>query len=93
MKLIETRKQWVDLGVQTQACLVLRATCGPEGSAVALWLYVHNCNNLGGIITSYDQTSGMMIQCISALEIRYGVFFGLKSSGFDTQVFRMTSGS
>ena len=82
MKLIEIRKQWVDLGVQTQACLVLPETCGPEGAAVALWLYVYNCNNLGGIISSYDQTSGMMIQCISALEIRYGVFFGLKFERF-----------
>ena len=61
LKLSHTKDQWVDLGIQTDACLVLPETCGPEGAAVVLWVKIHLCS---GIISSFGDTTGFMIYCL-----------------------------
>ena len=61
---MDTNKQWVDLGVQTQACLVLPETCGPEGAAVALRLYHRSCDDDGGFMSSRETLeTGFIIYC------------------------------
>ena len=61
---METNKQWVDLGVQTEACLVIPDTCGPEGAAVAFWLYLRGCEDNGGIMSSRETLqTGFFIYC------------------------------
>ena len=79
---METRKQWVDLGVQTQACLVLPETCGPDGAAVALWVYLRNCAYYRGIISSFHLTTGFMIFCISNHAIRYVSFVNKRDTKY-----------
>ena len=68
-------KQWVDLGVQTQACLVIPGACGPEGAAVAFWMYLRNCAYDGGIMSSTfawpTKKTGFRIYCVSWHLVRY----------------------
>ena len=55
-----SRKQWIDLGVHTDACMTRPETCGAAGGAVSLWMMMvdTDCNDVGGIITSYAYTPG-----------------------------------
>ena len=45
LSLNHTRRQWVDLGVLEEACIVRPETCGSAGAAVALWLRVTYADN------------------------------------------------
>ena len=45
-----TKRQWVDLGIHTEACMS-NMECG-SGGALSLWLRVTYCEAHGGIISS-----------------------------------------
>ena len=40
LTLDQTRKQWVDLGIHTEACMTRPETCGAEGGAISVWVNV-----------------------------------------------------
>ena len=61
---MRTRQQWVDLGVQTDACLVIPDSCGPEGAAVAFWVNIYYCSGIMSSYTSYS--TGFFIYCFDA---------------------------
>ena len=44
--------QWVDLGIQTEACMTQPKTCGAAGGAVSFWVRLLDCPGLAGIITT-----------------------------------------
>ena len=67
LKLVRTKKQWADLGIQTGACLVLPETCGPEGAAMALWVNIQYCS---GIISSFRSSSGLSIFCDPGYDLK-----------------------
>ena len=73
-KLLETKKQWVDLGVKADACLVLPETCGPEGAALVFWVKLHYCAYNDGIMSSRlawpQRRTGLRIWYVSAHGIR-----------------------
>ena len=48
-----TKKQWVDLGIHTKACMARPETCGVAGDAMSLWIRVIDCPTIGGIVSSY----------------------------------------
>ena len=49
-----SQNQWIDLGIQTEACMALPDTCGAAGGAISMWLKVdpHPANYRTGILTS-----------------------------------------
>ena len=75
LRLLEARKQWVDLGTQHQACLIRPESCGPEGAAVAFWMYIHYCAYNRGIVSSTlawtQKKTGFRIYCVNWHLIRY----------------------
>ena len=52
MRLTHQLKQWIDLGVHPEVCLVNRYSCGVVGGAMSLWVKLIDCPELGGIITT-----------------------------------------
>ena len=60
------KSQWADLGIQTDACLVVPETCGPEGAAVAFWVKIHFCS---GIMSSFADSTGFIISCYPDLRV------------------------
>ena len=48
-----TKKQWVDLGIHTKACMTRPETCGAAGGTISLWIRVIDCPSIGGIVSSY----------------------------------------
>ena len=69
------KKQWADLGVQTQSCLVIPGACGPEDAAVAFWMFLRNCAYAKGIMSSTfawpTKKTGFRIYCVSWHLVRY----------------------
>ena len=63
-----TRKQWVDLGIHTEACMTRPETCGAAGRALSMWVNVIACSSNDGIISSLGP-AGLWIFC-SIDEIR-----------------------
>ena len=60
----QNKKQWVDLGIHTEACMTRPETCGAAGGAVSLWMRVIDCPSTGGIVSSYvDFKSYFVIYC------------------------------
>ena len=60
------RRQWVDLGIHTEACMTRPETCGAAGGAISLWLKIINCPNSDGVITSRRSwRRGFLIYCQS----------------------------
>ena len=37
LALDHTQRQWVDLGIHTEACMTRPDTCGSAGGAISLW--------------------------------------------------------
>ena len=53
------KKQWIDLGIHTDACMTRPENCGAAGGAVSLWLSVPNNCHSGGIVSAvYSAHSG-----------------------------------
>ena len=64
--------KWIDLGIQTGACMTRPEKCGATGGAISLWIKVHleDVTSLTtGVITSMDEVSsgeistGFQIRC------------------------------
>ena len=65
--------QWIDLGIQTGACMTQPDNCGATGGAISLWIKVHLedvvTSLTTGVITSMDEVSsgeistGFQIRC------------------------------
>ena len=51
-----TRRQWVDLGIQTQVCIGCPETCGTAGGAISVWLRVIDCESWDGFLSSASQS-------------------------------------
>ena len=65
-----TKKQWVDLGINTEACMTRPETCGAAGGAISVWINLIDCM-LGGIISSLVHgSSGSVIAC-DGVSFRY----------------------
>ena len=65
-----TKKQWIDLGINTDVCMTRPDTCGAAGGAISLWLNVNDCPS-GGIVSSHqDGTTSVLIDC-GSYYIRY----------------------
>ena len=66
--------QWIDLGVLSEACIILPDTCGPVGAAVSVWVKIHSCPNGDGLMSSMEYSSsgrtGFLFFCNGA-SIRY----------------------
>ena len=61
-----TSKQWIDVGIHTEACMTRPETCGSAGGAVSFWINVVNCTGfqyLGGLITTENAGPGLRIFC------------------------------
>ena len=60
-----TKSQWVDLGINTEACMTRPETCGVAGGAISVWINVIDCAPLDGIVSSYQGvgTTGIRIYC------------------------------
>ena len=56
LTLDRTKRQWVHLGIHTEACMTRPETCGAAGGAISLWVRVTDCDD--GIISSLTVTSG-----------------------------------
>ena len=60
---------WINLGIQTGACVTQPDTCGASGGAISMWLKVHGEDETTGVITSMDDvsspifTTGFQFRC------------------------------
>ena len=71
-----TKKQWIDLGINTKACMTQPETCGAADGGISLWVNVIDCPSAGGIVSSLQwQTTGLHIYCTGS------------DIGYDTHVF------
>ena len=43
VKVDRTKSQWIDLGIQTKACMTRPETCGAAGGAVSVWVNIIDC--------------------------------------------------
>ena len=58
------KRQWVDLGVHTDACMVRPGTCGTAGGTISFWIKFIDCPNNGGIISSRGAgRQGLLFHC------------------------------
>ena len=62
------QEPWIDLGIQTGACMTQLDTCGAAGGAISMWLKIHGEDDTTGVITSMDQidgyfTTGFQFRC------------------------------
>ena len=63
LTLDHTKRQWVDLGIHTEACMAQPETCSAAGGAIILWANFIDCT-FGGIISSLVYgSSGSVIAC------------------------------
>ena len=61
-----TSRQWIDVGIHTEACMTKPETCGSAGGAVSFWINVVNCTGvlyLGGLITTRTAGPGFHVFC------------------------------
>ena len=49
-----TRRQWIDLGIRTEACMTRPDTCGAAGGAISLWVRFSDCLDWAGVISTYE---------------------------------------
>ena len=62
-----TKKQWIDLGIHTEACMTQPETCSAAGGTISLWVNVTDCPSAGGIVSSLQwQSTGLRIYCTSS---------------------------
>ena len=66
-----TKRQWIDLGVHTEACITHPETCGAAGGSVAFWMRVIDYDSgCWGIISSTgSRTTGFRIY--TTYKLRY----------------------
>ena len=59
----ESRRQWIDLDIHTEACMT-HMTCGEDGGAVSMWIEGTHCD-IGGILTTiqYQSGTGFFLDC------------------------------
>ena len=58
-----TKKQWIDLGVHTEACMTRPETCGAAGGAMSLWVRLNDCPDWSGIISTFETGTGLIVYC------------------------------
>ena len=73
-----TKSQWVDLGIQTEACMTWPETCGAAGGAISVFVNVIECPGLTGIISSYAQNTSSQVMCTYD-QIRYDLTIPYKT--------------
>ena len=66
----QTRSQWVDLGIHTEACMTRPETCGAAGGAISLWVNVIECPGNCGIVSSFAGDTSSLVFC-KYDEVRY----------------------
>ena len=68
MNLDGTKRQWIDLGIHTEACMTRPETCGAAGGAISLWMSFTDCRSHGAIITTQKDasTTGFTVYCPNA---------------------------
>ena len=61
-----SRSQWIDLGIQAEACMTRPQTCGEAGGAVSMWVKVINCPVGHGIIgtNQVELSNGLVVDCL-----------------------------
>ena len=52
LNLNQTKRQWVDLEIHTDACMTRPETCGAAGGAISLWVNAINCSDYCGFVSS-----------------------------------------
>ena len=63
MRLDAKRKQWLDLGIQTEACLTQLDTCGSTGGALSMWIKLGSSSYTGIITTKQNnEASGFHLE-------------------------------
>ena len=68
---VQTRKQWLDLGILDEACIAHPETCGAAGGAVAFWVRI-NHDRAGGIVSSCKRDyTASHFRITSYTELRY----------------------
>ena len=73
-------QQWMDLGNLSQACITVPESCGTNGGTVAAWIRVLECEDDGGIVTSFTGTfssfsSLSLILCTSCDNIGKAIYY------------------
>ena len=67
------KRQWIDLGVHTDACMTRPETCSSAGGAISVWIKFIDCPNHGGIISSRGTWKrGLLFSC-SSTNILYDI--------------------
>ena len=63
-----TKKQWIDLGIHTEACMTRPETCGEAGGAISLWVNLIDCPSaVCGIVSTVTfKAAGSVIYWSSA---------------------------
>ena len=73
-----SQRQWVDLGIHTEACMTRPETCGAAGGAISVWLKINDCGDGGGggVFSTIDGPvrGGIQAHC-SNKEIMYVKMF------------------
>ena len=57
LNLNHNMKQWLDLGIHTEACMTQPETCGAAGGAISVWVNAIECPDVCGIISSWTDVS------------------------------------
>ena len=63
MRINAAQRQWLDLGIHTEACLTQLDTCGMKGGALSMWIKVGSSTYTGIITTKQhsDNVRGLNI--------------------------------
>ena len=69
-----TKRQWIDLGTRTEACMTQPETCGATGGAISMWLKIVDCPEGCGVISSHESGTGCIIYCHPAA-LKYLVIY------------------
>ena len=65
------KRQWVDLGIHNEACMIRPETCDAAGGAISVWIKLNDCGNWCGIISSFSgSATGFELYCRHTAEIR-----------------------
>ena len=71
LTLDHTKKQWVDLGIHTEACMTRPETCGAAGGAISVWVKIRDCHGQGEL--SRHKRMRHPEHCCSVLITCYGI--------------------
>ena len=72
-----SQRQWVNLGIQSGACMPVPDSCGVRGAALAFWMRLNaNCSTKEGILSSHSGgKTGFTISCHSGLKLVIPISF------------------